>query len=102
MAGRESAGLKTHGQGTRKAVHLTARDFIDIDNGKISALLIDSDFGPLWFAFDDGFKSDDNIPIFFASELPFVRRMSETELRRRYNDKRALGGGWVRQRTAES
>ena len=52
-----------------RPAHLTADEIIDIDNGKISAVLMDSDFGPLWFAFSDDFKSGDDIPVFFASEL---------------------------------
>jgi len=78
--------------------HLTAQELIDIDNGKISAVLIDSDFGPLWFAFDDGFQAGDDIPVFFASELPFLRQMTPEELRSRYAEKKALGGGWIRNR----
>ena len=84
-----------------RPAHVTAQELIDIDNHKISAVLIDSDFGPLLFAFNDDFQSEDDIPVFYASELPFVRQMNETELRRCYNNKRALGGGWIRQRTVE-
>ena len=70
--------------------------------GEITAVLIDSPIvGPVWFASDDGFKSGDDIPVFFASELPFLRKMGETELRRRYEQKLALGGGWIRSRTDE-
>ena len=82
---------------TTKPPHLTAQEIIDIDNGKISAVLIDSDFGPLWFAFNDDFQPGDNIPVFFASELPFLRKMTPEELRRRYKLKRPLGG-WIRDR----
>jgi hypothetical protein len=74
----------------------------DIEEGPITAVLIDSPVvGPLWFAFDDGFKSGDDIPVFFASELPVLRKMSEAELRRRYEEKRGLGGGWIRDRRGE-
>jgi hypothetical protein len=78
----------------------------DSDNGltegRIIAVLIDSPVvGPVWFAFDDGFKSGDDIPVFFASELPVLRKMSEAELRRRYEEKRGLGGGWIRDRRGE-
>jgi hypothetical protein len=47
---------------TERPADLTSQELIDIDNGKISAVLIDSDFGPLWFAFDDSFVSGDDIP----------------------------------------
>jgi len=69
---------------------------------RIIAVLIDSPVvGPVWFAFDDGFKSGDDIPVFFVSELPFLQKMGETELRRRYEQKQALGGGWIRDRLGE-
>jgi hypothetical protein len=76
---------------------------VDDIGGDVQAVLIDSTVigAPVWFAFDDGFKSGDDIPVFFASELPFLRAMSEAELRRRYDDKRALGGGWIRERNEE-
>ena len=81
-----------------RPAHLTAQEIIDIDNGKISAVLIDSDFGALWFAFNDDFQPGDNIPVFFASELPFLLKLAPDELRRRYAEKRALGGGWIREK----
>ena len=71
----------------------------DFEKGRITAVLIDSPIvGPLWFAFADEFKPGDGIPVFFASELPFLRKMSQQELRRRYEEKLALGGGWIRDR----
>lgn len=70
---------------------------VSIDND-VTAVLIGSDFGPLWFAFNDRFQSGDDIPVFFASELPFLREMTSAELHRRYEEKRALGGGWIRAR----
>ena len=81
-----------------RPAHLTAQELIDIDAGKIIAVLMDSDFGPLWFAFNDDFQPGDDTPVFFASELPFLRKMTPEELRRRYADKRALRGGWIRDR----
>ena len=69
----------------------------DLVDGDIKAVLIDSPIvGPVWFALNDNWKSGDEIPVFFASELPFLRGMDE--LRRRYEEKRALGGGWIRDR----
>jgi hypothetical protein len=71
----------------------------DPTEGRIIAVLIDSPIlGPVWFAFDDVFKSGDHIPVFFARELPFLQKMSPEELRRRYEYKCALGGGWIRDR----
>jgi len=70
---------------------------LDITEGPIIAVLIDSPIvGPLWFALDDGFKPGDAIPVFFASELPFLREMSAAALRRRYEEK--CIGGWIRER----
>jgi hypothetical protein len=75
----------------------------DPTEGRIIAVLIDSPIvGPVWFALDDDFKSGDAIPVFCASELPFLRKMSEAELRKQYEQKRALGGGWTRDRKGES
>jgi hypothetical protein len=75
----------------------------DVTEGRIIAVLIDSPIvgGLVWFAFHDTFKSSDDTPVFFASELPFLRTMSPDELRRRYAEKRALGGGWIRDRIEE-
>jgi hypothetical protein len=64
--------------------------------GEIVAVLIDSPIvGPVWFAFHDSFNSGDHIPVFFASELSSLRKMSTDELRRRYEQKRIFGGGWI-------
>ena len=72
----------------------------DVDDGPIRAVLIDSPIvGPVWFAFEVNFKSGDAIPVFFASELPFLRKMSAEELCRRYAEKHSLDGGWIRDRT---
>ena len=70
--------------------------------GQITAVLIDSPIvGPVWFAFADDFVAGDDVPVFFASELPFLRKMDHAELRRRYAEKRVLGGGWIRNRIGE-
>ena len=72
---------------------------IDATEGRIVAVLIDSPIvGPVWFALADDFKSDDDIAVFFASELPHLQKMQPAELRRRYDEKLALGGGWISQR----
>ena len=39
--------------------------------------------------------------VFFASEVPYLEKMSAAELRRRYEDKLKLGGGWIRGRSGE-
>ena len=100
MAFGEAAPVTAQVQAATRPAGLTAQAIIDIDAGKISAVLIDSDFGPLWFAFDDDFQPGDSYPVFFASELPFLRKMTPDELRRRYAEKRALGG-WIRDRIDE-
>jgi hypothetical protein len=64
--------------------------------GEIIAVLIDSPIvGPVWFALSDDFKSGDAIPVFFMSEIPHLEKMGPAELRRRYEQKIALGGGWI-------
>ena len=79
---------------------LTAQELMDVDAGKISAVLIDCDFGPFWLALRDDWEPspDERYPVFFASELPHLRKMTPVELRRRYAEKKALGGGWIRDR----
>lgn len=73
-----------------------------IDEGPIIAVLIDSPIvGPVWFALDDSFKSGDDIPVFFASEILHLQKMSGEELRKRYEQKLALGGGWIRDKIEE-
>ena len=74
----------------------------DPTEGRIIAVLIDSPIvGPVWFALDDGWKSGDDIPVFYASEIPHLQKMSGEELRKRYEQKLALGGGWISDRIAE-
>lgn len=109
--------LKTHDRGTADtdernimavtAVHQQGESRISaasrrpdvISEESITAVLIDSPIvGPVWFTFDDEWKSGDDIPVFFASELPFLRKMTGAELRRRYEEKLAFGGGWIRDR----
>ncbi len=51
--------------------------------------------------FRDDFSPSDEILVFYASELLFLRQMTPDELRRRYAEKRALGGGWIRDRIDE-
>src|SRR5437660_1325333 len=84
----ETVPVATQGQATTRPIDLTAQEWIDIDNGKISAVLIDSEIGPLWFAFADDFLSGDVIPVFFASELPFLGKMTRGELCLRYAQKK--------------
>jgi hypothetical protein len=73
-----------------------------IDDGPIIAVLIDSPIvGPVWFALDDGWKSDDDIPVFYASELTHLQKMNPEELRKRYEQKLALRGGWIRDRSED-
>jgi len=75
---------------------------IDATEGRIVAVLIDSPIvGPVWFALDDSWKSGDEIPLFYASEIPQLQKMCGEELRKRYTQKLALGGGWIRDRTED-
>jgi hypothetical protein len=73
-----------------------------IDDGPIIAVLIDSPIvGPVWFAFADDWESGEDIPVFYASEIAHLQKMSPEELRKRYEQKLALGGGWIRERIEE-
>lgn len=69
-----------------------------IDNAVVAVLFDWPMAGPFWLALRDDFISGDEYPVFFASELPHLRRMTPDELRRRYEEKKALGGGWIRDR----
>ncbi|MDP2601895.1 MAG: hypothetical protein Q8S00_04800 [Deltaproteobacteria bacterium] len=68
---------------------------------RIIAVLIDSEvFGAsIWFALDDGWTPDpgDTTPVFYASELPFLRTKSPDTLREIFKVKLTFGGGMVRQ-----
>jgi len=76
-----------------------SRPRTDPTEGSIIAVLIDSPIvGPVWFALHDGFQSGDDIPVFFASELRHLVKMSGGELRKEYERKLALCGGWIRDR----
>jgi len=67
----------------------------------VVAVLIDSEVlgGPIWFALHDGWRPDeaDNVPIFYANELPALRMKTPEQLRSIFNVKRKFGGGRVRQ-----
>jgi len=80
--------------------HVTTRNGADIliDNSVIAVLFDWPMAGPFWLAVRDDFKSGDEYPVFFASELPFLLQMTPEELRRRYAEKKALDGDWIRNR----
>lgn len=65
---------------------------------RTAAILIDSKIldAPVWFAFKDGWKSGDDIPVFYASELPMLRKKSPRQLEAIYRVKSTFGGGMVR------
>ena len=69
-------------------------------DGDVQAVLIESEVlgSPIWFALIDGWTPEqgDKTPVFYASELPALRQMSEAELRRRYTEKQIFGSGWIR------
>jgi hypothetical protein len=90
---------KANFQKGRQSQPETAKPIYD---GRIIAVLIDSPIvGPVWFALDDGWKSGDDTPVFYASELPHLQTMTPEELRKRYKQKLALGGGWIRGKIEE-
>jgi hypothetical protein len=74
----------------------------DPTEGCIIAVLIDSPIvGPVWFALDDGFQPGDDIPVLYAREIPHLQKMDPEELRKRYKQKLALGGGCIRGKIEE-
>jgi len=68
---------------------------------KVIAVLIDSSIlgAPIWFALRDDWKPDpgDPTPVFYASELPFLRTKSPETLREIFRVKATFGGGMVQQ-----
>jgi hypothetical protein len=91
---------KANFQKDRQAQPETAKP---IDEGRVIAYLIASEVlgCDIWFALDDGWKSGDDTPVFYASEIPHLQKMSGEELRKRYEQKLALSGGWIRDKIEE-
>ena len=86
-------------QELREHAVMPAPESVNPLDGPIIAVLIDSpEVGPVWFALRDDFKSGDDIPVFFMSEIPHLEKMEPAELRRRYEQKIALSGAWIRER----
>jgi hypothetical protein len=73
----------------------------DPTEGEIIAVLIDSTVlgAPIWFALRDAWRPDegDSTPVFYASELPFLRTKTPEQLRGIFEVKMTHGGGMVRQ-----
>jgi hypothetical protein len=69
--------------------------------GEVVAVLIDSTVlgAPIWFALREDWRPDpgDTTPVFYASELPFLRTKSPEQLRAIFNVKTAFAAGIVRQ-----
>jgi hypothetical protein len=67
----------------------------------VVAVLIDSSVigAPIWFALRDDWRPDpgDATPVFYASELPYLRSKTPEQLRSIFNVKTTFGGGMVRQ-----
>jgi hypothetical protein len=67
----------------------------------VVAVLIDSAIlgAPIWFALRDDWRPDPGgtTPVFYASELPFLRTKTPEQLRSLFNVKTVFGGGMVRQ-----
>lgn len=74
----------------------------DPTEGRIVAVLIDSTLlgAEIWLALRDDWRPDvdDARAVFFASEMPFLQKMSPAELRKRHQQKIALRSGWIRSR----
>jgi hypothetical protein len=72
-----------------------------IDNGELVAVLICSKIleAHIWFALNDDWKPDpcDKTPVFYASELPFLRTKTVETLREIFKVKIKFGGGLVGQ-----
>jgi hypothetical protein len=67
----------------------------------VTAVLIDSTLlgAPIWFALRDDWQPDqgDTTPVFYASELPYLRGKTPKQLRSIFNVKAGFDGGMVRQ-----
>lgn len=73
-------------------------DYRQIDWKDTKACLIASRrFGQdVWLAFDDGWLAGDNLPVFYSSELEFLREKSQAEMNKIMNIKLAIPGSAVR------
>jgi hypothetical protein len=91
----EKSGEDAYGSPTQKIpVVVVVTDGRDLLAGRILAVIIDSPIvGPVWFALDDDWRSGDEIPVFYASELPHLQKMSPEDLQQRYEQKIALAAG---------
>ena len=93
---RPSTATNREQAGRLAAVQEPSSPAVDeiIDNRTV-AVLIDSTIlgGLIWFALRDAWKPDDpndDTPIFYASELPFLRQKTPEQLRSIFNVKRAF------------
>ena len=72
----------------------------DLSEGDVVAVLIDSEVlgGLIWVVLRDDWRPDpgDLTPVFYASEIPFLRTKSPDTLREIFKVKTAFGGGMVR------
>ena len=94
-----TTGTPTMTTGANTKTQPPAVDLI-IDENAVAVLIDSTALGaPIWFAFRDGWLPDevDNIPIFYASELPALRAKTPEQLRSIFNVKRTFTGGMVRQ-----
>jgi hypothetical protein len=85
----------TGNTGNRPIEHTVA----DPTEGRIVAVEICSNIleAHIWLAFDDSFKADDGLAVFYADELPFLASKDAATLREIHKVKLAFGGGRVRQ-----
>ena len=79
-------------------------DKADITEGRITAVLIASEVlgCDIWFTFDDSFKVDDGLAVFYADELPFLVTKDAETLKEIHKVKLAFPGCRVIQEGAES
>ena len=59
----------------------------------VIAILIDSTVlgAPVWFAFSRAFEPGDEVPVFYADELEFLKNKPAATLRKIYETKRTFG-----------
>jgi hypothetical protein len=92
-------GLSLHSNSGNTGNSVNTAPATDPTEGHIIAVEICSNVleAHIWLAFDDSFKADDGLAVFYADELPFLATKDAATLREIHKVKLAFGGGRVRQ-----
>lgn len=92
MAQTKQSSVKTHVSKTAE----TEREPVDLNNA-VAVLTSSKRFErDIWLAFNDHWQSDDDLPVFYASELQFIKDKSQAEMNKIMEVKTVFKGSVVR------